>query len=92
MDELLALRRVVVDELIDTINAHAQTTAARREQWFQAFEARRFNDEGITAIRTACDHAVAHLDSEADRLKGELDALTVRLAHIDVEMSYGRHA
>ncbi len=91
MDALLASRGPVASQLIDRIQAHAETVASRHEMWHQAFEARRFNDEGITAIRTSCDHAVVHLDAQAERLRGEVEALKVRITHIDFEIGAMAH-
>jgi hypothetical protein len=91
MEALLASRGEVASQLMDRIQAHAETVASRMEMWHQAFEARRYNDEGITAQRTACDHVVVHLDAQAERLRGEMEALKVRLGHIDCQIGALSH-
>lgn len=77
--------RAISEELAESIRAHAQTRAARRELWQQTYEARRFSDEGITAIRTACDMACTHLDAESDRLHGDIEALRVELGDVQFQ-------
>lgn len=86
MEDLLRDREAIVNQLVDRIGAHSETTAARIEEWHRAYEAHRWNGDGITQVRTLCDHAVAHLDAQIERLRGEMESLRVRLAHIDAQI------
>lgn len=90
MPDLIVRRAALAQELAETIRAHAETSASRRERWGQTFEAQRFNGENITTIRSNCDHACVHLDAEADRLHGDMDALRVEIAQVDAEIGVSR--
>jgi hypothetical protein len=62
--------------------ALGETLAGRRERWFQAYEHALSHEPNITAVKARADYAVHHLDAECDRLRGEIEALKVELAHL----------
>jgi hypothetical protein len=83
---VIEARGRLADDLAGAHRAYGETAAGRREAWHRAYEQLRFSGDSITAIKTSCDNTVAHLDAELDRLRGEIEAMKVELAHIDVAL------
>lgn len=80
-------RAALAEQLAQCHRALGETLAGRRELWHTTYEYRRLSVDSITSIRTDCDHAVVHLDAEADRLRGEIEALKVEIAQFDADRS-----
>jgi hypothetical protein len=44
--------------------------------------------DNITTVRSVAERAVVHMDSEVDRLQGEVEALRVEIDQIDFEANH----
>lgn len=85
---LVERRASVAQELADTLRSLGDTRAARRTQWGVAFDHARMTGDNITTVRQVADRAVIHLESEIERLQGEVEAMRVELGQIDFEADH----
>jgi len=83
-----ARRAVVAQQLADTLRALGDTRASRRSQWGVAYDHARMTGDNITTVRSVAERAVVHMDSEVDRLQGEVEALRVEIDQIDFEANH----